>query len=218
MTDPGPDHPSSDELERIKRAEPEHDIHDLLEQRWSPRAFSDRPLGDPVLLKLFEAARWAPSSNNEQPWRFLMVRREDAPAFAEALSCLKRGNRTWAAGAPVIAFTFAKRTFTHKGGENRLRLHDVGQAVAHVTFQATALGVYVHQMGGILLDEVRRTYGVPDAFEPVTAIALGYLGDPGELPDDLRAKELRRRKRRELAELVFAGRFGRAAPFTVPDR
>lgn len=189
----------------------EHAIHDLLRARWSPRSFARRPIAPTTLQRVFEAARWAPSSANEQPWRFVLVPREPRDAWERAVACLKPGNRSWAANAPLLVFTFAKTTYTKSGGHNRHAWHDVGGAVAHLTFQALVEGLYLHQMGGFLPDEVRATYRVPDDYQPVTVLALGYLGDGADLSDDLVAKEHRPRTRKPLADLLFAGAFGEPA-------
>jgi len=183
-------------------------------KRWSPRAFAPRAVEAEKLRSVFGAARWAASSFNEQPWRFLIANREDEAAFAAALTCLREGNRGWAKLAPVLIFSVAKRTYSNSGGENRHAWYDVGQAVAILSIQATALGLHLHQMGGFYPERVREEYALPDDFEAVTAIALGYLGDPQQLPEDLQAKERRARVRKPLSELIFAGTFGRAAEFT----
>lgn len=182
----------------------DHPIHPLLRQRWSPRRFADREVDPTVLRSLFEAARWAPSSFNEQPWAFVVARRGDGEEHARLLESLVPGNREWAASAPVLALSFGKLRFARNEKENRHHLHDVGQAVAHLTFEAESRGLQVHQMAGIEPARIREIYAVPEAWVPVTAIAIGY---PAE-----EAGELRPRRRRPLAELVFAGRFGEPSP------
>lgn len=181
---------------------------EAVRRRWSPRAFAPRPVPRDDLRTLLEAARWAPSSFNEQPWRFLVAEKDDPDGFARALSCLREKNRAWAESAPVLLLTLAKRSFSNTGGANRHAWHDVGLAMGQLSVQATALGLYLHQMAGILPERVREAYAVPEDFDPVTGVAVGYLGDPETLPEDLRAKERRERRRRPLEELAFAGRFG----------
>ena len=194
-----------------KPAETQYPIHDLLRRRWSPRAFSDRPVAPDTLRSLLEAARWAPSSNNEQPWSFIVATKEDEAEHDRLLSCLVEGNSLWAQRAPVLMVSLARMSFEDDGKLNRHAFHDVGQAVANLSVQATALGLVVHQMAGFHPDKVRELYGVPEQFEPVAAIALGYPGDPGSLPERLRKRELAPRERKSLTEFVFAGRWGQTS-------
>lgn len=188
----------------------DHPIHDLLRRRWSPRAFSSRPIPAESIRSLLEAARWAPSSFNAQPWRFLIATRDDEPAFERMLDCLVEGNQAWARHAPLLMLTVARLAFDD-GKPNRHALHDVGQAAAHLTVQAMALGLFVHQMAGIQADKIRETYGVQEGHEPVTAIAVGYPGDAGDLPDRLREREHAERRRKTLDEIAFSGAWGDSA-------
>jgi len=191
-----------------KLADASHPIHDLLSRRWSPRAFSDRAVAPDALRSLWEAARWAASCFNEQPWRFLAATKEDPHEFSRLLSCLVEGNITWAQHAPVLMVSVANKHFDHDGDLNPHAWHDVGQAVANLTVQATALGLFVHQMAGILPDKIRELYQIPDSYEPVAGIALGHAGNPDRLPDKLRQRELVKRTRKPIGEFVFAGRWG----------
>jgi len=192
-------------------AETDYPIHDLLARRWSPRAFADRPLAPATLGALFEAARWAASAFNEQPWRFIVARREEESAFAELLECLVEFNQGWARHAPVLSLCLAKRTYTQTGEGNDHARHDLGLATAQLVVQATALGLYAHAMAGILPDVARERYAIPDDFDVVTGLAIGYLGDPATLPDDLHEREIAPRERRPLAELVFTGAWDQPA-------
>jgi nitroreductase len=192
-----------------KRAETTYPIHELLQQRWSPRAFSPRPVEDDALRSLFEAARWAPSSSNEQPWSFLVTRRDETADFERLLRCLSEGNRRWASAAPVLVLAVARLFFESDGRTNRHALYDVGQAVASLAIQATALGLSLHQMAGFDVARAREELSVPEGHEPVTVIAVGYRGDPESLPDRLRERELARRSRKALATFVFSGSWGR---------
>lgn len=185
-----------------KPAPVDHPVHEIVRQRWSPRAFAERPIDGAVLDSLLEAARWSPSSRNSQPWRFLVAHRADTDAFARLLDCLVPGNRRWAEGAAVLMVAVALEQ-DHKGRPLSHGLYDTGQAVAWLTVEATARGLRVHQMGGFDPDRVRQVHGVPDHARPMTAIALGYPGDPDRLDDDLRAQELAPRERRPLSQLVF---------------
>ncbi len=195
-----------------KLAETQYPIHDLLRRRWSPRAFSDRRVEPDKLRSLWEAARWAASSFNEQPWSFIVATKEDEAEYARLLSCLVEGNIQWAQHAPVLMVSVARLSFEEDGKPNRHAFHDVGQAAANLTVQATALGLMVHQMAGILPDKVRALYGVPEQYEPVAGIALGYPGDPQALPERLRQRELAPRERKPLPEFVFTGHWGRTSP------
>jgi len=196
-----------------KRAETRFPILDVLARRWSPRAFATRPVESEKLGALFEAARWAASAYNEQPWRFLVARREEAQAFAAVLSCLVEGNRAWAKAAPVLALATVKRTYTHNQRTNTHAWHDLGLATAQLIVQAESLGLGVHLMAGILPDKARETFSIPDDFDVVTGIAIGYRGDPAALPVPLEERERAVRERRPLEQMVFGGAWGTAARF-----
>ena len=191
----------------------EHDVLEPIAKRWSPRAFADKPVEKEKLLRVLEAARWAASSYNEQPWRFILATQGEPEAFDKVLGCLREGNQNWAKSAPVLLLTLVKKTLSNTGGENRHARHDLGQAVAHLALQAAALDLYIHQMAGILPDKAREVFEVPDEFEVVSGIALGYVGNPESLPEDLQAKEGqgRGRTRKPLSDLVFEDTFGRGA-------
>jgi len=190
-----------------KPADTQHPIHDLLARRWSPRAFSERPVAPDVLRSLWEAARWAPSSANLQPWSFIVATRDNTQEFARMLECLMEGNQVWAKQSPVLMISVAAK-LDRDNDPNPHAWHDVGQAVADLSVQATALGLFVHQMAGILPDKIRELYQIPDSHEPVTGIALGYPGTPEQLPDKLRQREIAPRIRKPIGEFVFAGRWG----------
>lgn len=194
-----------------KRADADHTILGEMARRWSPRGFQDRDVESEKLLRCLEAARWAPSNFNEQPWRFLVATRDDEREFARMLDCLTEGNQRWARKAPVLMLTFAKCTHTKNDEKNRTAEHDVGLAVSNLTLQATHEGLSVHQMAGIDLDRIRETYHVPDDHVPIAGIALGYRGDPDLLDDDLYERELQPRTRRRLTELVFQEEWGHPA-------
>ena len=197
-----------------KLADVGHEVIELIRRRWSPRAFALRPVEEEKLKRVLEAARWAPSAGNEQPWRFIVARKQHPHAYAKLLACLKEKNQTWAKGAPVLIMTFAKRHFRDDSERNnRTAQHDVGLATAHLILQATALNLYVHPMAGFLPDKARATYGVPEAFEPMAVLAVGYLGDASGLPDDLHAREHAPRKRHPLDALVFEEAWEQPARF-----
>jgi nitroreductase len=195
-----------------KIAETQCPIHDLLRRRWSPRAFAERPVEPEKLCSLLEAARWAPSSFNEQPWFFLVAIREDREEFNRMLSCLVEGNVAWAQKAPVLMISVAKLKFEKSGKPNRHAFYDVGQAVADMTTQATSVGLSVHQMAGILVDKAREVYNIPQDYEAVAGIAVGYPGEAETLSGELRERELAPRNRRALESFVFTGGWGVTSP------
>jgi nitroreductase len=199
-----------------KPADTTYPIEELLKRRWSPRAFADRPVEPEKLLSLWEAARWAASTANQQPWSFIVATKQDEAEYARLLSCLRENNQQWASRAPVLMVSVAKLAFDANGQPNRHAFHDVGLAVANLIMQATALGLGVHQMAGIYPDRVRELYGIPEDFEPVAGIVLGYPGDPASLPDELRQRELAPRTRRSLDTFVFQGAWGETASMVRP--
>jgi nitroreductase len=200
-----------------KLAETKYPIHDLLRQRWSPRAFADRAVEPEKIRSLLEAARWAPSSYNEQPWNFIVATKEDRQEYDRLLSCLVEGNIRWAQHAPVLMLSVAKLASDRSGKPNRHAFHDVGLAVENLVIQGMALGLFVHQIAGFHVDRARDLFGIPDSHEPVTAITLGYPGDPAALPEDLRERELVPRSRKPLQDFVFAGRWGHSLPLVTEE-
>ena len=190
----------------------DHPIEDILKRRWSPRAFSDRMVEREKLQSLFEAARWAASSFNEQPWSFIVATKEKPEEYAALLSCLTEKNQQWAQLAPVLMVSVAKLNFEKNGKPNRHAFHDVGMAVSNLIVQATTFGLYVHQMAGYSVDKVRETFGVPDGFEPVSAIAIGYPEDPSVLPELFREQEMAPRKRKPTDSFVFEAKWGETSP------
>ncbi len=194
-----------------KHATPDHPIHEFLVRRWSPYAFADRAVSESDLRSLFEAARWSPSSYNEQPWRYIVATKANRAEFEKLLACLVEANQAWAKNAPVLALGCACLNFTRNGKPNAAALHDLGLASAHLTFEATARGLFVHQMIGILPDVAREAYRIPDDVQPLTALAIGYVGDSQSLPEAIRPRDLTPRTRRPLTEFVFGGDWGTAS-------
>ncbi len=201
-----------------KTAPSDIDIHDLIAHRWSPRAFAPTPIEGDTLQKLFEAARWAPSASNTQPWRFLLTRQGEA-GFIKLHGCLSRGNQPWTEHVPVLLLSVAQTVLPAKDDkparENATALHDLGLALANLTLQATALELSVHPMAGFDRDATREAFALPEGFTPVTVSAIGYAAPSTTLPDDLRAREEAPRTRKPLSELVFEDNWGNPAPFTA---
>ncbi len=190
------------------RAATDHPVHELIATRWSPYAFADRPVAESDLHGLFEAARWAPSSYNEQPWSYLVATREQPQEFQRLLSCLVEGNQVWARYAPVLAIGCTRLNFERNGRPNAAAVHDLGLASGSLVLEATARGLAVHQMIGIVPERVRELYQVPEGVQPLTALAIGYVGEPQRLPENLRDRDAARRGRKRAAEFVFTGKWG----------
>ncbi|MDR3721522.1 MAG: nitroreductase family protein [Candidatus Acidoferrales bacterium] len=188
-------------------------IHDLISHRWSPRAFDGRAVEPEKLRSLFEAARWAASSYNAQPWSFIVATKDDPENYKKVLSSFVEFNQSWAKSAPVVAISVAAHKMPHDGSQNRHAFHDVGQAAATLALEATSLGLQVHQMAGIIPDKAREVFGIPENFEAVAGIALGYPGDPMTLPEGrLRDNETGKRERKPASEFVFTGKWGQVSP------
>ncbi|MCG8417419.1 MAG: nitroreductase family protein [Proteobacteria bacterium] len=191
-----------------KPAITDYPIHDLIARRWSPRSFDARPLSDEQVRTLLEAARWAPSCFNEQPWRYLVAGREQKDAFDTMLGCLAEMNQQWAKNAAVLMISVAATQFARNGKPNRHAFHDVGLASAQLTLQATAMDLAVHQMAGFDRDRARQVYAIPDEYEPVAALAIGYPGEPAALPETFRERELAKRSRKSPAQIAYADTWG----------
>lgn len=199
----------------IKQAATDHPILKLLAERWSPYGFEQRPVPEADLRSLFEAARWAASSYNEQPWNYLVAIQENAPEFARLLSCLVEANQVWARTAPVLVLGVVSLRFAKNKQDNRAAVHDLGLAAGNLGVEATARGLAVHQMIGILPDKAREDYRIPEHFEAWTAMAIGYKADPAKLPEALKERDLTPRQRKRLSKFVFTGQWGQVSPFVV---
>ena len=184
--------------------EPDAPILEAISNRRSPRAFAEREPTTAELASIFEAARWASSCFNEQPWRYIVARRSEGEIHAKALEGLNPFNRAWAAAAPVIGFSLARVEFGN-GKPNRHAWHDVGAATTQAAIQAASMGLVIHQMAGIEAEVVRAHFDVPEELEVVAGFALGWPGDPASLPEPLREREQAPRTRRPLSELLLRG-------------
>jgi nitroreductase len=189
-------------------------LHPLLSRRWSPRGFdTTHRLPEVQLTALLEAARWSPSANNSQPWRFVVTQRGE-PAFERLTSTLTGANRRWAGRASALLLVLAETT-DETGSPRAYGLYDTGQAVAHLVTQAEAEGLSTHQMGGFDKAAAAAEFGVDPRFTPVVVVAVGRRQDEHGLPEDLATREGAPRERRPLAELVLPAadplEYGRAA-------
>jgi nitroreductase len=182
-------------------------VHQLIAQRWSPYYFDEKVVSAEVLSSVFEAARWAASAFNEQPWRYIVASRENEAEFGRLLSCLVGPNQAWAKRASVLALAVISENYEHNGKPNGTALHDMGLASANLTLEAANQGLMVHQMAGILPDQARELYQIPEGYVAVTALALGY---PGEGEGELAQRDQAPRERKTQAEFVFGGAFGQA--------
>jgi len=196
----------------IKQAAPDHAILQPIADRFSPYLYEPREVEREKLLTCLEAARWAASSFNEQPWYFILATRDDDDGFKQAIECLLEANQAWAKDAGALLLTVVSTSFTRNGKPNRVAEHDLGLAAGNLSIQATALGLQVHQMGGVNLTRIRQTYNIPDGFDPVTAITIGYPADPSQASEDntLADRDKAPRTRKALSEFVFAGNWGDA--------
>jgi nitroreductase len=199
--------------EHPKVAQTEHDVHELIRRRWSPRAFdAHRVVRRDDLLKLFEAARWTPSSFNEQPWHFVVVDRRRTPAVSEALIASLTGrNPAWASSAPLLVLVVVRIRDASTDTENAHAWYDTGQAVANLTLQATAEGLSIRQMRGFEPEAARAACRVPPDFVPAVVMAVGYAGDAETLAHEgHRHAEQQPRERRPVSEFVYDGTWGQA--------
>ncbi|MBK8476929.1 MAG: nitroreductase family protein [Opitutaceae bacterium] len=191
-----------------KRATPSVPIHELLAERWSPYSFSARAVTTADLGALFEAARWAASSYNEQPWTYIVAVKAEAKEYERMLSCLVPTNSVWAKAAPVLVLGVVSLRFAKDGKANPAAVHDLGLATASLVVEATSRGLSVHQMIGIIPERARVLYRIPEHSEALTAMAIGYKASADELPEGLRERDLAARQRKPASQFVFTGQWG----------
>lgn len=196
-----------------KPAETHFPVNDLVRNRWSPRAFSEKPVSAETLRSLFEAARWAPSCYNEQPWAFLVATRDDPENFDKVIATLVPGNAIWAKNAPVAGLAVSELVFQKNGAPNRNATYDTGAAMAWLTVEATERGLFVHQMAGYDPAKARELFGIPAGWEAIVAFVLGYPGEASSLPEKLRDRETGPRSRKPLRDFVMSGRWNQPARF-----
>ena len=191
----------------------EYPVNQLIRDRWSPRAFSDQPISPADLRSLFEAARWAPSSSNEQPWAFLVATRHDHENFTKALQPLVEFNVNWAKHAYVLGFAVSELAFAKNKTPNRNAQYDTGAAMSQLTTEATSRGLLVHQMAGFDPDTAREVFEIPAGWDAIAAFAIGYPGDPAALPQPYRDRETAPRARKPIREFVMSCKWGHTADF-----
>jgi nitroreductase len=196
---------SASEVHQLKQASAPDNLLTVIRHRWSPRSFTDRDVSPEDLKTVFEAASWAASSYNEQPWRFFAGRR-NSETYQKIFSTLMEVNQQWARTAPVLIMDVAKTKFSHNGAPNRVALYDLGAAGATLCYQATALGLHTHQMAGFSVDAARKVFNVPEDYIFGAVIALGYQGEPDALTNQqMLAQETSPRQRKPLSEIVLSG-------------
>lgn len=186
----------------------DHSIHQLIAERWSPYAFSERAVAEADLRSLLEAARWAASSYNEQPWSFIVATKDRAEEFEAVLSCLVEPNQAWARATPVLMLCCSSTEFSRNGKPNGSAIHDLGLAAGNICLEATARGLSVHQMAGILPDRARALFAIPDSVQVVTAMAIGYAAAPSDSPTEFHDRDAAPRQRKRLSQFVFGKRWG----------
>jgi len=186
-------------------------IHELMARRWSPRAFdANRPVTRQQFVALMEAGRWAPSCNGDEPWRYLVWERARDPAgWQKAYECLSDSNKKWVKNVPLLMLSCAGSVFGATGKPNRWTQHDTGAASVSMALQAVALGLAFHQMGGYDAEKVRAAFAIPPDYTPLAMIAVGYQAEPDVLDEETKAKELRPRARKPVAERFFEGGWGK---------
>ena len=194
---------SASEVSNMKHAPKVEGVLPVIQERWSARAFSPRPVNKEDLHRIFEAARWAPSSNNEQPWRYIVGLR-GTPTHEKIYASLVGWNQSWAGKAPVLIVGLAKVTGGN-GSPNMFAMHDLGAASVSLVLEATALGLATHQMGGVDREKARTILEIPEDYQIGAAIAIGYQDDPDTLAsEELIKRELAPRNRKPLEEFVFS--------------
>lgn len=183
----------------------------FIRDRWSPLSFSGRPVEEEKLKAILEAARYAPSSMNEQPWLFIVVSREDEERFNDLLDILEETNRLWARSAYALIVSLARKNFTYKNRLNKYAVHDTGMAVGNMLIQAASMDLFVHQMGGYDEGRLRSYFDLGEEIEALAVMAIGYLGDGSELSGDLLRRHNVRKTRKNLQEYAFRNKLNNPA-------
>ncbi len=192
----------------IKKAKTKHKVIETIKNRWSPRSFSDKLIDNESISSLFEAASWAASAFNEQPWRFIYATKDNSKVYNQILGCLIEWNQNWAKSAPLLILAIAKLNFTHNNEPNRTAFYDLGQAIGQMGLQASSMGLFIHQMSGFDHNKAEKEFNIPDGFTAVSVLAVGYLGNTKNLDETLKKMEETARTRNKLDDFVFTGNFG----------
>jgi nitroreductase len=192
----------------MKKTTPtQFNIHPNIEQRWSTRAFDKKPVEIVKIQRMFEAARWAASAFNEQPWRFIMGK-DGNETYNKILDTLVDWNQKWAGNAPVLILNMAKRTFAHNNTRNATFKYDLGQAIANMCIEGVNQGLFTHQMSGFDHEKAKELFNIPDDFQAISVTAVGYYKENTKLPSDMIEAEAKPRSRKEFDQLVFEKTFG----------
>ena len=191
----------------IKKARTKHKVIELIKNRWSPRSFSDKDIDQKSINSLFEAASWAASAFNEQPWRFIYATKDNNEVYSKIMATLIEWNQNWAKSAPLLILSIAKLNFTHNNEPNRTALYDLGQAIGQLGLQASSMDLFVHQMSGFDHEKAEKDFNIPEGYTALSVLAVGYLGKAKDLAEDLKKMELSPRERNELDSFIFKGDF-----------
>ena len=184
------------------------EINKNIKARWSPRAFAEKTPSKDSLHRMLEAASWAASSYNEQPWRFILGIKGEGDSYDKVFESLNEFNQAWAKNAPVLIIIAAKDKFSHNDSENKHAMYDCGAAMANFSLQAVEEDIYIHQMAGFSPDKAKELLDIPEGYRAITVAAIGYEGNPDQLPDNYKKSELADRERKSLDEISFIGNWG----------
>ena len=191
----------------IKKANTKHKVIELIKNRWSPRSFSNKAIDQESIKSLFEAASWAASAFNEQPWRFIYAMKDNNTIYNKILATLIEWNQNWAKAAPLLILTIAKLNFSHNNEPNRTTFYELGQAIGQLGLQASSMDLFVHQMSGFDHKKAEKDFNIPTGYTAISVLAVGYLGKAEDLSEDLKKMELTPRTRNELNSFVFEGEY-----------
>ncbi|HNW89492.1 MAG TPA: nitroreductase family protein [Bacteroidales bacterium] len=178
-------------------------VADAIKQRYSPLAFTDEIPCEEIIMHLFDAARWAPSAFNEQPWRFIYTTKEAPEKYDKLFDCLVDANKEWAKTASVLILVLAKRNFSHNNKPNYFHMYDTGMAFENLIIRASEMNIFVHQMGGFSQEKARENFKISEEYSVISVAALGYEGDTRVLSDQLQQRAQKVRTRKEIGELFI---------------
>jgi len=188
-------------MSEIKIAETDYPILNIIKQRWSARSFSDKTIAEDTLLTIFEAARWAASANNEQPWQYVFAQ-HGSEGFDKIWNCLMPGNQPWAKNASHLIVAIARKSYEANQNPNSWAEHDLGMANAHVLLQAISLDIYSHPMAGFNKDKLIDTLNLTNDQNPICIIAMGYLDKPESLEEPFKTREITKRSRKQVSDFI----------------